>query len=270
MPMTRPLVADGGATALQGATSAFDVHIRKACLAYGGQTLFDNLDLDIRAGAWTCIVGPSGVGKSTLLKLIAGLQADAAQGTVEASDGAPLTGRAAYMAQQDLLLPWLSVLDNITIGARLRRTRPDVERARALLAAVGLAGREHDRPAALSGGMRQRVALARTLMEERPLVLMDEPFSALDAITRLELQALAARLLAGRTVVLVTHDPVEALRLGDRVLLLAGRPVHITEIGVPDTPTPRDPADPSLSGFHAALLDALGAVHRHEQGRTEA
>lgn len=263
--MTRPLDADGRAISAKGEASVFDIRIRKARLAYGGHTLFDDLDLDIRGGAWTCIVGPSGVGKSTLLKLIAGLEAHAADGAIEAGDGKPLAGRAAYMAQQDLLLPWLSVLDNVTLGARLRRARPDSERARALIAAVGLDGRERDRPDALSGGMRQRVALARTLMEERPLVLMDEPFSALDAITRLELQALAARLLAGRTVVLVTHDPMEALRLGDRVLLLAGRPVRITDAELPKSPPPRDPADPTLAHYHAALLDALGAVHKHDR-----
>ncbi len=140
-----------------------------------------------------------------------------------ADDGAGLDGRIALMAQQDLLLPWLSVRDNVLLGHRLRgASRAELRRLRepaaALLARVGLE-RDADRlPGTLSGGMRQRAALARTLMEDRPIVLMDEPFSALDVVTRHRLQDLAAELLVGRTVLLVTHNPLEALRLGHRDL----------------------------------------------------
>ena len=115
------------------------------------------------------------------------------------------------MAQSDLLLPWLGALDNVLLGRRLRGERGGRRAARALLAEMGLAGSESLRPAALSGGMRQRVALARTLFEDRPIVLMDEPFAALDAITRTRLQDLAVARLGGRTVLLVTHDPLEAI-----------------------------------------------------------
>ena len=135
------------------------------------------------------------------------------------------------MAQQDLLLPWLGALDNVLLGYRLRGvSRAELkrlrERGRELLDRVGLGGREGDLPATLSGGMRQRVALARTLMEDRPVVLMDEPFSALDAITRFRLQDLAAEMLAGRTVLLVTHSPSEAVRLGHRLYVLSGQPAR--------------------------------------------
>ena len=124
------------------------------------------------------------------------------------------------MQQADLLLPWASVIANVTIGARLRGERPDMARAAELIREVGLAGLEHRRPSELSGGQRQRVALARTLAEDRPVVLLDEPFSALDPRTRRQMQDLALRLLAGRTVVLVTHDPIEAARLGDEIVVM--------------------------------------------------
>jgi putative hydroxymethylpyrimidine transport system ATP-binding protein len=233
------------------------LRLRGAGLRFGGRVLFDGLDLDLPGGTWTCLLGPSGVGKSTLLRMIAGL-ADVSPGTeIAAADGAPLPGRIAWMGQQDLLMPWLTVLENVTLGARLRRERPDAARARDLLARVGLADRAGERPDRLSGGMRQRVALARTLMEDRPLVLMDEPFSALDALTRLRLQDLAGTLLAGRTVLLVTHDPMEALRLGDRVLVMTGAPARLSAPLVPVGSPPRRPDDPSLLASQGELLAAL-------------
>ncbi len=148
----------------------------------------------------------------------------------------------------------------MTLGQRLRGEAlggTTETRARELLAQVGLAERAGDRPAQLSGGERQRVALARTLMEDRPVVLMDEPFSSLDAITRFELQALAAELLAGRTVLLVTHDPLEALRLGHRVQVMSGSPARLDAALEPAGAPPRDPADPALLAQQAELLKRL-------------
>jgi putative hydroxymethylpyrimidine transport system ATP-binding protein len=198
------------------------------------------------------------VGKTTLLRLIAGLL----PGALVSADGGPLEGRVALMAQQDLLLPWLSALDNVLLGYRLRGvSRAELarlkERGRELLARVGLGGREADLPATLSGGMRQRVALARTLMEDRPVVLMDEPFSALDAITRFRLQDLAAEMLAGRTVLLVTHSPSEAVRLGHRLYVLSGQPARPEGPLVPRGAPPRDPADPAVLSLEAELLREL-------------
>ena len=235
------------------------VHLHAAGLRYGGRVIFEDLDLSLSAGRITCLLGPSGVGKTSLLRLIAGLARGAAGAAVDDA-GLPVRDRVAYLAQQDLLLPWLSALDNVTLGNRLRGERLTGEtlaRARALLARVGLSGHEGDRPAKLSGGMRQRVALARTLMEDRPVVLMDEPFSALDAITRYQLQALAAELLAGRTVLLVTHDPLEALRLGHRVQVMAGRPARLDDALEPAGAPPRDPGEPELLTLQAELLKRL-------------
>lgn len=239
-----------------------------------GAQLFGPLALEMEAGEWTCLLGPSGVGKSTLLRLIAGLETGAEfTGTLDADDGAPLEGRVAFMAQSDLLFPWLDVRGNVGLGARLRGTsigarlrgeqnfarlrgdRPEAARAEALIARVGLAAQARAHPATLSGGQRQRAALARTLMEDRPVVLLDEPFSALDARTRAEMQELAAGLLAGRSVLLVTHDPAEAARLGHRIYLL--REDGLTRAAPPETPPVRAVDDPDTLACQGRLLALL-------------
>ena len=225
-------------------------------LSLGGAPVLAPLSLLVEAGRTTVLLGPSGSGKSTLLRLAAGLLP--APGAVATDDGAPLAGRIAWMAQQDLLVPWRDALGNVLLGAHLRGERPDADRARALLAEVGLTPADGGKmPAALSGGMRQRIALARTLMEDRTVVLMDEPFAAVDAPTRHRLQELAARMLAGRTVLLVTHDPLEALRLADRILLLQGSPAAPLELPVPTGTPPRAARDPALLAAQAALLERL-------------
>jgi len=219
--------------------------------------LFADFRLALDGGRTLCLLGPSGAGKSTLLRLIAGLLPPSPDTHIHAGDGRPVTGRVAWMGQQDLLCPWLDVLENVLLGARLRGQAPDRDRARDLLDAVGLAGRGDARPDELSGGQRQRVALARTLMEDRPLVLMDEPFAALDAITRWRLQALAARLLEGRTVILVTHDPREALRLGHEVRVLAGFPARLGPAIAPPGLPPRELGEDGSLKLEARLLAEL-------------
>ena len=236
----------------ESASSPLSARIDNATLSYAGRVLFDGLDMALEEGRWTCLLGPTGVGKTSLLRLFAGLESP--------DTGHAVTGRVSYMAQQDLLMPWLTVIENAVIGSRLRGEQPDYERALDLLASVGLAESAGDYPRALSSGMRQRVALIRSLMEDRPIVLMDEPFSALDAITRLRLQSLAAELLRGRTVLLVTHDPLEALRLGDRIHVMAGRPARIDQALTPAGDPPRDPADPALLALQAELLARLAAA----------
>lgn len=224
--------------------------VRGARIAFGDRVVANNLALEFPASRTTCLLGRSGVGKTSLLRWLAGLL----PGTERAQ---PL----AYMAQRDLLLPWLDILGNVLLGyclrgdaAALRAAEP---RARALLADVGLGDRLGDRPEALSAGMRQRAALARTLCEDRPVVLMDEPFGHLDAVTRLELQDLAARLLTGRTVVLVTHDPLEALRLGHHVRVLSGAPFAVSPPIEPPGPVPRDASDPALLSLQGQLIAQL-------------
>lgn len=226
-------------------TARFDEHV-----------LFPSVSLEIDAGGWSCLLGPSGCGKSTILRLIAGLETGVTfDGEILLGEGHPGEGRVAYMAQTDLLLPWLDVVGNVTLGARLRGKLPDREAAMALIARLGLEAHAKKRPAQLSGGQRQRVALARTLMEDRPVVLLDEPFSALDARMRSEMQDLAAEHLAGRTVLLVTHDPGEAARLGDRVFLLDER--GMVEAVPPAAPVIRAVDNPDTLAFQARLLQAL-------------
>jgi putative hydroxymethylpyrimidine transport system ATP-binding protein len=249
---------------LTTSSAPFSVHVHAARLVYAGRSLFDALDFTLAAGETTCLLGPSGVGKTSLIRLVAGLE-EQQGGSVVCSDGQPLTGRYAWMAQQDLLMPWLTVRQNVMLGPRLRGEPANPARVDELLATVGLAGNGDQRPATLSGGMRQRTALARTLMEDRPVVLMDEPFSALDAITRHQLQNAAADLLRGRSVLLVTHDPLEALRLGNRIHVMSGRPARLDDALVPAGDTPRDPRDPEILSLQAELLTRLASAQEAAQ-----
>jgi putative hydroxymethylpyrimidine transport system ATP-binding protein len=235
------------------------IDIEGLSLRFGTRTIFENLSLHIPGGRIMALLGTSGAGKTSLLKILAGLAA-ASQGTVGASDGGPLAGRIAYMGQTDLLYPWLRVIDNVMLGSRLRHEGSDPARAMHLLERVGLADRARALPMELSGGMRQRTALARTLYENRPIVLMDEPFSALDAVTRARIQELAAELLQGRTVLLITHDPMEACRLGHQLVVLAGHPAVLgAPIIVPGS-VPRALDDPDLLLTQGHLMRALVAA----------
>jgi len=234
--------------------------VRQASLTFGNRPLFHGLQARFDAGSWTCLLGRSGSGKSSLLRMIASLRLpDNHHLDLATSDGAPLTGRLAWMAQQDLLVPWQRVVDNVMLGAHWRgRPKPeDRQHAERLLDQVGLADKAGQWPDELSGGQRQRVALARTLFEDASVVLMDEPFSAVDAITRLELHDLASRLLADRTVIMVTHDPLEALRLADRILILQGEPAHLVSIPVPEGARPRPLDNVDLQHRQAELVTRL-------------
>jgi NitT/TauT family transport system ATP-binding protein len=214
------------------------------------------MSLRAQPGEIVAVVGPSGCGKTTLLELICGLQTPDA--------GSVNTAPAALMPQRDLLLPWLSALDNAGLALRARGVTRTQARAAAepWLERFGLAGFEQARPAELSGGMRQRVSFLRTLLAGKPVLALDEPFAALDAITRAEMQGWLAQVLASepRTVVLVTHDVEEAVMLADRVAVMSPRPGHVlAEIDV-DAPRPRRRTDPAVVQLRERALETLGVA----------
>ena len=219
-------------------------------------------------GTFVTFLGPSGCGKSTLLRIVAGVTA-ATTGTVTLN-GAPLPNRPGYaglMPQHDRLLPWRTVRDNAVLAADIKRADRAVSRIRAdaLLERFGLAGYEDAWPSELSGGMRQRLALLRTFLTDAELLLLDEPFGALDAITRRTMHAWLQEVLADdpRTVIFVTHDVEEALVLSDRVVVLSHRPGRIVcEVEVP-APRPRHPTittEPDFVMQKAELLDVLSST----------
>jgi NitT/TauT family transport system ATP-binding protein len=231
----------------------------------GGRRVLDGLDLQVPARGRVGIVGRSGAGKSTLLSLVAGLeQADAGRVAVEgATSPRERLARCALMPQRDCLLPWRTALDNAALAlenAGLPR-REARRRAAPMFVRLGLAGSERLLPAKLAGGMRQRVAFLRTLLADKPVLLLDEPFGALDAITRAELQQWLVDALANepRTVLLVTHDVEEALLLCDRVLVLAGgRVAAELEVGVKrDGPRREVVTSPGFVALRERALEAI-------------
>ena len=230
---------------------------------FAGVTALSGVDLRLRSGEILAVVGPSGCGKSTLLELVAGLQ-EPDEGSVTVLGATRAEDRraaCAYMPQRDLLLPWRDALSNAALALECQGVSRAEARRRAhpLFERFGLREFERSRPAALSGGMRQRVAFLRTLLPGRPVLLLDEPFGALDAITRTDLQEWLAGMLAvePRTVLLVTHDVEEAAFLADRIVVLSprpGRPVAEFEV---DLARPRSLTDPTLARLKADAMQAL-------------
>ncbi|HET7476396.1 MAG TPA: ABC transporter ATP-binding protein [Dermatophilaceae bacterium] len=227
----------------------------------GGLLALDRVSITARPGEFVCLVGASGCGKSTLLNLVSGLD-EASSGTIA------VDGQAALMFQESALFPWLSALDNVAMPLRLKGigAAEREDRARQFLAAVHLADFADRRPHELSGGMRQRVALARTLATESPVLLMDEPFGALDAMTRDLLHDELESIWRERrlTVLFVTHNVREAVRLGDRIVLLSSRPGRVVQEYAVDIERPRRFDDPAVSGLSAEITTALREeVARH-------
>jgi len=236
---------------------------------YGSLEVLAGLNLDVGAGEIVALLGPSGCGKSTFLELVCGL-ASPSVGTVDVGGTESAAGRlaaCAWMPQRDCLLPWYSALDNAALASRNQGASRAAARARAAerFEHFGLAGFEAAMPDELSGGMRQRVAFIRTLVSGKPVLLLDEPLAALDAITRAELQEWLAPVLAeaGATVLLVTHDVEEAGYLADRVVVLSPRPGRVlsTEAGARGTPGDRAEvvSSPGFNRLRERLLETLGS-----------
>ena len=236
------------------------------------QPVLDGVDLTVNAGEFVSIIGPSGCGKSTLLNIIAGLdQPDSGLVMVDSDPSNHRLGRIGYMQQKDLLLPWRTVLDNAALGLELRGVprRRARQQAAELAGVFGLKGFENQYPFTLSGGMRQRAAFLRTMLLDQGVVLLDEPFGALDALTRVQMQEWLLDLWEslGKTVLLITHDVDEAILLSDRVYVLTARPARITMVLNVDLPRPRKYqmiTQPSFNGLKADLLASLREQSRRQ------
>lgn len=241
---------------------------RGLAFAHAGRPVFTGLDLEVGTREIVCLVGPSGSGKSTLLQVLAGLVPPQA-GEVRLA-GEPVHaggGGTGVVFQAPTLLPWLTVAENVAFGLRFGSTaaRSRAERQRrvaGVLSQVGLAADAQRYPGALSGGMAQRVALARALVREPELIFLDEPFSALDALTREAMQDLLLALATEHrsAVLMVTHDLDEALRIADRIVLLKGSPAQLTGGWCPPGRAPRVHRSAGLNALRETLLHALGAA----------
>jgi ABC-type nitrate/sulfonate/bicarbonate transport system ATPase subunit len=224
------------------------------------------VDLQIPANKFISLIGPSGCGKSTIFNIVAGLQPPTTgRVLIDGEDATGLIGRVGYMLQKDLLLPWRTVLNNVALGMEIRgvKMKDARERAMPLLAKYGLGGFEHRYPSSLSGGMRQRAALLRTLLVDQDVVLLDEPFGALDAQTKGRMQEWLLQLFNdfGRTVVFVTHDVEEAIFLSDEIYVMASRPGRLVEKLPIDLPRPRDRSVVSSPRFVAMKKYCLDLLH---------
>jgi len=233
--------------------------------SWGHLPTLDRVDLVVGVGEFVSLVGPSGCGKSTLFNIVSGLEpADAGQVILDGRDVTGQAGLFAYMPQRDLLLPWRTLLDNVILGAELagRRRQQARQEARGLLPLFGLEGFERNYPATLSGGMRQRAALLRTFLFQRDVLLLDEPFGALDALTRAGMQQWLLEVWAqlSRTILFITHDVEEAVFLSDRVYVLTARPARV-QLELPialSRPRRRDlVTSPSFIALKRRLLEAV-------------
>jgi ABC-type nitrate/sulfonate/bicarbonate transport system ATPase subunit len=226
----------------------------------------EDISLKVIPGEFVTLIGPSGSGKSTLLNLITGLlEPDSGEVCLDGEVANDRIGRVGYMPQRDLLLPWRTVLDNVIIPLELHGTPREEARqeARVLLPRFGLEEFGKSYPGALSGGMRQRAALLRTILTRRDVLLLDEPFGALDALTRREMEDWLLEIWRefGQTLVFITHDVEEALYLADRVIVLSARPGRVVKRLEVDLPRPRRRgmiAQPGFGAQLAELLEALG------------
>jgi len=227
--------------------------------------VLEALDLTVGEGEFVCILGPSGCGKSTLLNVVGGFLA-ATAGTVEI-DGVPVSGpdpRRIFVFQERGVFPWLTVTENIGFGLGQLTPSERAERIRHYVALVGLEGFEGAYPHELSGGMKQRVEVARALAVDPDVLYLDEPFGALDSITRLQLRAELLRIWEAekKTVLFVTHDIEESVQLADRVVVMSQRPARIRKIVEIDIPHPRDLSSPRYLELRDGIFAEIGLAHR--------
>ncbi len=242
--------------------------------SFGLQAIFKNFSLDLPQGRFTVLVGPSGCGKSTLFDCLTGMVCpDQGRIVWQGNAIAHLGSLAAYMQQKDMLLPWLTLGENTLLPVQakpraLRNMTQAKEKLARIFERIGLTGFQTHYPDQVSGGMRQRCALARTLMFDRDLVLLDEPLSALDAITRRELQSLLLMLQKefNKTVLMITHDIEEALTLADDIILLGPAPMTILERFQPRASKPRDFSLPEFMDIKARILSRLETGKEKIQG----
>ena len=236
------------------------VTLQQVTKRFSVTTVLDPIDLSIKAGEFVTIVGPSGCGKSTLLRMVAGLERPSTGSVTIGSQ--PVNGvdpRCALMFQEPRLLPWKSVSQNVELGARGNRSAKPGE----WLERVGLHGVSDTLPHRLSGGMAQRVALARALIGQPQVLLLDEPFGALDALTEMQMQDLLAETTqaVGATVMMVTHDIDEAVYLADRIVILGGKPAQLVAGYDVTALRPRDRSDATLTLLRGKILDHFGLLH---------
>ena len=228
----------------------------------GDLSIFESFNLKLPHKGFTVLIGPSGCGKSTFFNVLAGVVAkDDGEISWSGEDVSHLRHKSAYMQQKDLLLPWFSLMDNALLPARISGEDLAIssQKAISLFKRLGLEGFETYLPGEISGGMRQRCALVRTLMFERALVLLDEPLSALDAITRRSLQSLLLMLQVEfeKSILMITHDIEEGLRLADEILVLSGRPMRVLDRFSLNRPKLRRLDDPELIEIKEYVLNLL-------------
>ena len=242
----------------------FIAQIQNLSLDFKGKKLFKNLNFNILENKSTALLGSSGVGKSTLLRCIADLEIEnITDGKIILKEGTNI----AWLSQENSLFPWLSILDNVQLYHHLKGTKTNqtLQKAKELLNQVNMSDRLNKKTYELSGGQKQRVALARTLMQDANLILMDEPFSALDAITKMQLQDLTCHLLKDKTVVLVTHDPQEAIKLANHIYILKNQPVVFEEVASLQGALPHQLSNEKLWNLQEELISKLQEQNKESQ-----
>jgi len=269
--VSRSALRDDRHPAVQTASTEAIIAFRDVAVAFGGDTIYERLSFDVRKGEFVCILGPSGCGKSTSLRVIAGLlQASGGEVTVDGRTPQEAWPEIAFVFQSPRLVPWRTALGNVLLASELRFGRGSgtgdraarSARAMELLTLVGLANDARKYPAMLSGGERQRVSIARALAVDPQIVLMDEPFSALDPNTRVRLRGEMEQIWqrTGKTVVFVTHDVDEALQLADRIVLLSNKPTRVIDVLQVDARRPRAPADAASGAQRARLMELFRSL----------